>query len=55
MLTVLDGLREGGRAVGVVSHVSDLLTRIPTQICVAKTQAGSSVSIRTVSGQTSAA
>jgi len=55
VLTVLDGLREGGRAVGVVSHVSDLLTRIPTQICVTKTQAGSSVSIRTVSGQTSAA
>ncbi len=55
VLTVLDGLREGGRAVGVVSHVSDLLTRIPTQICVTKTQAGSSVSIRTGSGQTSAA
>ncbi|MDQ2758739.1 MAG: SMC family ATPase, partial [Actinomycetota bacterium] len=49
VLTVLDGLREGGRAVGVVSHVTDLLTRIPTQICVTKTHAGSSVSIRTAS------
>ena len=28
VLTVLDGLREGGRAVGVVSHVADLRTRI---------------------------
>ncbi|GAA1897220.1 AAA family ATPase [Lapillicoccus jejuensis] len=46
VLGVLDGLREGGRAVGVVSHVADLLTRIPTQVCVSKTQAGSTVSVR---------
>jgi len=45
VLTVLDGLREGGRAVGVVSHVSDLRTRIPAQISVSKQQTGSSVRV----------
>ena len=45
VLTVLDGLREGGRAVGVVSHVSDLRTRIPAQISVIKQATGSSVRI----------
>ncbi len=43
VLSVLDGLRDGGRAVGVVSHVSDLRTRIPMQICVSKHATGSSV------------
>ena len=46
VLAVLDALRDGGRAVGVVSHVSDLLTRIPTQICVTKSATGSSVRVR---------
>jgi len=43
VLSVLDRLRDGGRAVGVVSHVSDLRTRIPMQICVSKRATGSSV------------
>lgn len=43
VLSVLDGLRDGGRAVGVVSHVSDLRARIPMQICVSKRATGSSV------------
>ncbi len=43
VLSVLDGLRDGGRAVGVVSHVSDLRTRIPVQICVSKRATGSCV------------
>ncbi|WP_299445043.1 SMC family ATPase [uncultured Phycicoccus sp.] len=47
VLTVLDGLREGGRAVGVVSHVADLRARIPHQIVVTKGAAGSSVATRT--------
>lgn len=47
VLTVLDGLREGGRAVGVVSHVADLRARIPHQIVVTKGAAGSSVDTRT--------
>ena len=43
---MLDRLRDGGRAVGVVSHVSEMRTRIPTQIRVDKTPYGSSVHVR---------
>ena len=43
VLGVLDGLREGGRAVGVVSHVADLRTRIPHQAVVRKSATGSTV------------
>ncbi len=45
VLDVLDGLREGGRAVGVVSHVADLRSRIPDQLRVTKTATGSRVSV----------
>ena len=37
----LDGLRAGGRTVGVVSHVSELRSRIPTQVHVDKGRTGS--------------
>ncbi|NHA70005.1 AAA family ATPase [Phycicoccus flavus] len=47
VLSVLDGLREGGRAVGVVSHVADLRARVPHQVVVTKGTAGSTVSTRT--------
>ena len=47
VLTVLDGLREGGRAVGVVSHVADLRTRITHQAVVHKGASGSTVEVRT--------
>jgi exonuclease SbcC len=43
VMAVLDDLREGGRAVGVVSHVAELRTRIPSQVVVRKTERGSSV------------
>ncbi|NUP67442.1 MAG: SMC family ATPase, partial [Nonomuraea sp.] len=43
VLDILDGLRDGGRAVGIVSHVGELRTRIPTQLKVAKTRRGSTV------------
>ena len=43
VLEVLDGLREGGRAVGVVSHVAELRSRIPAQIVVDKSERGSQV------------
>ena len=46
VLTVLDGLREGGRAVGVVSHVADLRTRITHQAVVHKGASGSTVEVR---------
>ena len=41
VMDVLDGLREGGRVVGVVSHVAELRTRIPAQVRVTKGRAGS--------------
>jgi exonuclease SbcC len=43
VLDVLDRLRDGGRAVGVVSHVADLRQRVTTQLKVVKGAAGSRV------------
>jgi len=43
VMAVLDTLREGGRAVGIVSHVAELRTRIPHQLQVLKTQSGSRI------------
>jgi DNA repair protein SbcC/Rad50 len=45
VMTVLDGLREGGRMVGIVSHVSELRQRVPTRIHVRKGRHGSHVSV----------
>ena len=52
VMTVLDTLREGGRAVGIVSHVTELRQRIPQQLQVLKQQAGSRICVG--SGATSA-
>jgi exonuclease SbcC len=41
VMTVLDGLRDGGRTVGVVSHVAELRHRIPNRIEVVKRRDGS--------------
>ena len=41
VMDVLDGLRAGGRAIGIVSHVADLRTRIPSQLEVVRTAQGS--------------
>jgi exonuclease SbcC len=41
VMDVLDGLREGGRVVGLVSHVSELRQRIPAQVEVRRTRSGS--------------
>ncbi len=41
VMEVLDGLREGGRALGLISHVTDLRDRIPARLEVRKTRAGS--------------
>ena len=43
VMAVLDTLRDGGRAVGIVSHVTELRTRIPHQLQVVKQQAGSRI------------
>ena len=53
VLTVLDSLREGGRAVGVVSHVADLRTRVTHQAVVHKGAAGSTVEVRSAAGRPS--
>jgi exonuclease SbcC len=45
VMAVLDALREGGRAVGIVSHVTELRTRIPQQLHVLKQQAGSRIQV----------
>lgn len=50
VLDVLDGLRDGGRSVGVVSHVSEMRTRIPTQVRIDKSHHGSTVTITGVPG-----
>jgi exonuclease SbcC len=42
VLTVLDGLRAGGRTVGIVSHVAELKARIPDRIHVLRNPDGSS-------------
>jgi exonuclease SbcC len=46
-MEVLDDLRSGGRAVGVVSHVAELRERIPTQVHVHRARAGSTVTVST--------
>ncbi|GEP32355.1 nuclease SbcCD subunit C [Nocardioides szechwanensis] len=46
VMDTLDSLRDGGRVVGVVSHVAELRDRIPTQLVVAKSRQGSTLSLR---------
>ncbi|MCG5214180.1 hypothetical protein MBA17_13035 [Streptosporangium sp. KLBMP 9127] len=46
VLDILDDLRDGGRAVGIVSHVAELRTRIPAQLSITKHRSGSTLSIR---------
>jgi len=43
VMGVLDELREGGRVVGLVSHVADLRQRVPVQLRVVKGRTGSTV------------
>lgn len=47
VLDILDGLRDGGRAVGIVSHVAELRSRIPAQLKVTKTRTGSTLAATT--------
>lgn len=43
VMDTLDSLRDGGRVVGVVSHVAEMQVRIPTQLRVVKARHGSRV------------
>ncbi|HEY2520125.1 MAG TPA: SMC family ATPase [Streptosporangiaceae bacterium] len=45
VMTVLDGLREGGRLVGIVSHLAELRQRIPAQVHVRKGRTGSTIAL----------
>ncbi|MEX0429772.1 AAA family ATPase [Nocardioides sp. DS6] len=46
VLDVLDGLRDGGRVVGVVSHVAEMRDRIPAQLMVTKRREGSTLRVQ---------
>ncbi|TIC86438.1 AAA family ATPase [Nocardioides sp. GY 10127] len=48
VLGILDGLREGGRVIGVVSHVAEMRDRIPARLVVTKTRTGSAVALQGV-------
>jgi exonuclease SbcC len=50
VLGVLDDLRDGGRAVGIVSHVPELKQRVPMQLTVEKAREGSRLRQGTVAG-----
>ncbi|MGW4637577.1 AAA family ATPase [Sphaerisporangium sp. NPDC004334] len=43
VLDILDELRDGGRAVGIVSHVGELRARVPAQLKVTKQRFGSTL------------
>ncbi|SDD01248.1 AAA family ATPase [Actinokineospora iranica] len=43
VMAILDSLREGGRVVGLVSHVDELRQRIPVRLRVAKARTGSTL------------
>lgn len=45
VLDVLDGLRDGGRVVGLVSHVAELRARVPSQLEVRKGRHGSTLGV----------
>ncbi|WP_417218762.1 AAA family ATPase [Arthrobacter sp.] len=45
VMDALDGLRRGGRVVGLVSHVAEMKQRIPAQLRVSKERAGSTVRV----------
>lgn len=45
VMDTLDSLREGGRVVGVVSHVTEMRHRIPTRLQVTKHRTGSTLAL----------
>jgi DNA repair protein SbcC/Rad50 len=45
VMDTLDSLREGGRVVGVVSHVTEMRHRIPTRLQVTKRRTGSTLAL----------
>ncbi|NVM94002.1 AAA family ATPase [Arthrobacter wenxiniae] len=47
VMDALEGLRDGGRVVGLVSHVAEMKTRIPVHLQVAKGRNGSTLAVGT--------
>lgn len=45
VMDTLDSLRDGGRVVGVVSHVAEMRDRIPTQLRISKSRRGSTLAL----------
>ena len=45
VMDTLDSLRDGGRVVGLVSHVAELRNRIPSQLEVRKSRRGSTLCV----------
>jgi exonuclease SbcC len=45
VMDTLDSLRDGGRVVGVVSHVAEMRDRIPTRLTVTKSRHGSTLAV----------
>ncbi len=43
VMNTLDGLRDGGRVVGIVSHVPEMRTRVTAQLQIRKDRAGSHI------------
>jgi len=54
VMTVLDELRQGGRVVGIVSHVEELRTRVPMQLQIHTSSHGSTLDQSDVPGDLSA-
>ena len=50
VMDVLDSLRDGGRVVGVVSHVPELRNRVTAQLEIRKSRGGSTVRPLVVTG-----
>ncbi|HEY0903852.1 MAG TPA: SbcC/MukB-like Walker B domain-containing protein, partial [Marmoricola sp.] len=45
VMDTLDSLRDGGRVVGIVSHVAEMRDRIPTRLVVTKSRGGSTLAV----------
>lgn len=43
VMDAIDGLRENGRVIGLVSHVADMKTRIPEHVRITRSPSGSSL------------
>lgn len=48
VMDAIDGLRENGRVIGLVSHVADMKTRIPEHVRIKRSPSGSSLESKTV-------